>query len=77
MGHPFDALYCLGCAVTANTDNRSMIGTTLTNEPKLSVGAFAHSTEDLLVLQLNASRGAFLGPIESSRARELLLSSVL
>ncbi|GAB3397459.1 adenosine deaminase [Schumannella luteola] len=61
--HPFDTLYQLGFAVTVNTDNRLMSGTSLTRELGLLSDAFGYDLDDLLTFQLNAAEGAFL-PLE-------------
>lgn len=58
--HPLDLLLRLGFAVTVNTDNRLMSGTSLTRELGLLVDAFGYGLDDLLTLQLNAAEGAFL-----------------
>jgi len=57
--HPLDALYRLGFAVTINTDNRLMSGTTLTRELSLVSEAFGYGINDLLTFQLNAADGCF------------------
>ena len=57
--HPLGALYRLGFAVTINTDNRLMSGTTLTRELSLVSEAFGYGTEDLLTFQLNAADASF------------------
>ncbi|TPW73528.1 adenosine deaminase [Schumannella sp. 10F1B-5-1] len=61
--HPIDTLYQLGFAVTVNTDNRLMSGTSITRELGLLVDAFGYDLDDLLTFQLNAAEGAFL-PLE-------------
>ncbi len=61
--HPFDLLYQLGFAVTVNTDNRLMSGTSLTRELGLLVDAFGYGLDDLLAFQLTAAEAAFL-PLE-------------
>jgi len=63
VDHPFDLLYQLGFAVTVNTDNRLMSGTTLTKELGLLVDAFGYELDDLLTFQLNAAEASFL-PLE-------------
>ena len=57
--HPLDALYRLGFAVTINTDNRLMSGTTLTKEISIVSEAFGYGMEDLLTFQLNAADASF------------------
>lgn len=61
--HPFDLLYQLGFAVTVNTDNRTMCGTSLTRELALLVDAFGYDLDDLEAFQFNAASAAFL-PVE-------------
>jgi adenosine deaminase len=58
--HPIDLLDQLGFAVTVNTDNRLMSGTSLTRELGLLVDAFDYGLDDLLRFQLTAAEGAFL-----------------
>ncbi len=65
--HPLDALYQLGFAVTINTDNRLMSGTTLTKELFLVVEAFGYGLDDLLAFQLSAANGSFVS-LESKEA---------
>jgi adenosine deaminase len=65
--HPLDALYRLGFAVTINTDNRLMSGTTLTKELFLVVEAFGYGLDDLLAFQLSAANGSFVS-LESKEA---------
>ena len=57
--HPFDVFYDLGFAVTVNTDNRLMSGTTLTREMELLVDAFGYGIEDLEVFMTNAAEHSF------------------
>lgn len=61
--HPIDLLFQLGFAVTVNTDNRLMSGTSLTRELALLVETFGYGLDELLELQLNAAEAAFL-PLE-------------
>ncbi len=61
--HPFDLLYQLGFAVTVNTDNRLMSGTSLSKELALLTEAFGYDLDDLLTFELNAAEAAFL-PLE-------------
>lgn len=58
--HPLGALYRLGFAVTINTDNRLMSGTTLTKELFLVAEAFGYGLDDLLVFQLSAANASFV-----------------
>jgi adenosine deaminase len=58
--HPFEMLYQLGFAVTVNTDNRLMSGTTLSREIANLVDVFGYSVDDVLQWQLNAAEAAFL-----------------
>lgn len=61
--HPFDLLYQLGFAVTVNTDNRLMSGTSLSRELALLAQAFDYDLGDFERFQLNAAAAAFL-PLE-------------
>jgi adenosine deaminase len=65
--HPFDLLYQLGFAVTVNTDNRLMSGTTISRELALLTDAFAYDLDDHEAFQLNAAAAAFL-PLEEREA---------
>jgi adenosine deaminase len=73
IDHPFDLLYQLGFAVTVNTDNRLMSGTSLTNELFELARTFRYGIDDLEVFQLNAAAAAFL-PLED---REELAERIL
>lgn len=57
--HPIDVLYDLGFAVTVNTDNRLMSGTTITRELELLVDAFGYGLADIEQMQLNAAEASF------------------
>ncbi len=61
--HPFDLLYQLGFAVTVNTDNRLMSGTSLSREIANLAEVFGYSLDDVLEWQLTAARSAFV-PVE-------------
>jgi adenosine deaminase len=61
--HPFDLLYQLGFAVTVNTDNRLMSGTSLSREIANLAEEFGYTLDDVLQWQLNAAEAAFL-PVE-------------
>jgi len=71
--HPIDALYRLGFAVTINTDNRLMSGTTLTRELFLVSEAFGCGIDDLLAFQLTAANGSFV----SLERKEALVDQLL
>ena len=58
--HPFDLLYQLGFAVTVNTDNRLMSGTSLSREIANLVEVFGYDLDDLLTWQLTAADATFL-----------------
>jgi adenosine deaminase len=77
VDHPFDALYRLGYAVTVNTDNRLMSGTTLTKELSLLVEAFGYGLEDLLAFQICAARSSFVSHERREEAVEKLLKHYL
>jgi adenosine deaminase len=70
--HPFDLLYQLGFAVTVNTDNRLMSGTTLTRELGLLVDAFGYGLDDLLLFQLTAAEAAFIASEDRDELSERL-----
>lgn len=70
--HPFDLFYQLGFAVTVNTDNRLVSGTSLTRELGLLTEAFGYGLADLEYFQHNAAAGAFL-PLEE---REELVDAI-
>ena len=65
--HPLDLLYQLGFAVTVNTDNRLMSGTSISRELALLTDAFAYDLDDHEAFQLNAAAAAFL-PLEEREA---------
>lgn len=65
--HPFDLFYQLGFAVTVNTDNRLVSGTSLTRELGLLTDAFGYGLADLEAFQLNAAIAAFL-PLDEREA---------
>jgi adenosine deaminase len=72
-GHPFDVLSQLGFAVTINTDNRLMSGTSLTREIGLLVDAFGYDADDVAAFMITAAEAAFL-PLED---REELVERIL
>lgn len=65
--HPFARLYELGFAVTVNTDNKLMSGTTLSNELSVLSDTFGYGLDDLEVFQLTAAGALFSDP--ATRAR--------
>lgn len=72
--HPFDVLYQLGFAVTVNTDNRLMSGTSLTRELALLSDAFGYDLDDIEQFQLNAAAAAFC-PIDEREALAAAISA--
>lgn len=58
--HPFDMLYQLGFAVTVNTDNRLMSGTSLSREIANLAEVFGYSLDDVFQWQLNSVDAAFM-----------------
>lgn len=58
--HPLSLLHDLGFTCTINTDNRTVSGTTLTNEMMLLGEYFDFGYDELLQLTLNAMDAAFL-----------------
>jgi adenosine deaminase len=73
VDHPFDLLYQLGFAVTVNTDNRLMSGTSISRELSLLTDAFAYDLDDHEAFQLNAAAAAFL-PLEEREALADIIS---
>jgi len=60
--HPFGRLYDLGFAVTVNTDNKLMSGTSLSNELSVLTETFGYGLADHEVFQLNAASALFAAP---------------
>jgi adenosine deaminase len=58
--HPVTQLRELGFAVTINTDNRLMSGTSMTKEAFALVSEAGWTLEDLRGATLTAARGAFI-----------------
>ncbi len=73
--HPFDMLYQLGFAVTVNTDNRLMSGTTLSREIANLAEVFGYDLDDVLQWQLNAADASFLPVEERQELTEFLLAA--
>lgn len=73
--HPFDLLYQLGFAVTVNTDNRLMSGTSLSREIANLAEVFGYSLNDVLEWQLNAINAAFLPSDERDELSEFVLAT--
>lgn len=73
--HPFDLLYQLGFAVTVNTDNRLMSGTSLSREIASLAEAFGYTLDDVLEWQLTAAEATFLPPEDRDQLAAYLQSS--
>ena len=73
--HPFDMLYQLGFAVTVNTDNRLMSGTSLSREIANLAEVFGYDLDDVLQWQLNAADASFLPVEERQELTEFLLAA--
>jgi adenosine deaminase len=73
--HPFDLLYQLGFAVTVNTDNRLMSGTSLSREIANLAEAFGYDLNDVLEWQLNAINAAFVPSDERDEMSEFILAA--
>lgn len=73
--HPFDLLYQLGFAVTVNTDNRLMSGTSLSREIANLAEVFGYDLNDVLEWQLNAITAAFLPSDERDELSEFMLAA--
>jgi adenosine deaminase len=70
--HPFDLLRRLGFAVTVNTDNRLMSGTSLTRELTLLSEAFGYGLAELERFQVTAAEAAFLPLPERDELADLI-----
>ena len=75
LEHPFDMLYQLGFAVTVNTDNRLMSGTSLSREIANLGEVFGYTLDDVLQWQLNAADAAFLPVEDRDELTKFLLSA--
>lgn len=73
--HPFDMLYQLGFAVTVNTDNRLMSGTSLSREIANLAQTFGYDLDDVLQWQLNAVNAAFIASDERDTLSDFLMSA--
>ena len=73
--HPFEMLYQLGFAVTVNTDNRLMSGTSLSREISNLAETFGYDLDDVLQWQLNAVNAAFITSEERDTLSDLLMSA--
>lgn len=73
--HPFDLLYQLGFAVTVNTDNRLMSGTSLSREIANLAEVFGYDLDDVLEWQLNAVNAAFLPSEDRDELTEFFLAA--
>lgn len=72
--HPFDMLYQLGFAVTVNTDNRLMSGTSLSREIANLAEVFGYTLDDLLQWQLNAAETVFLPAEDREQLADFIAS---
>lgn len=73
--HPFEMLYQLGFAVTVNTDNRLMSGTSLSREIANLAETFGYDLDDVLQWQLNAVNAAFIASDERDTLSDFLMSA--
>jgi len=73
--HPFEMLYQLGFAVTVNTDNRLMSGTSLSREITNLAETFGYDLDDVLQWQLNAVNAAFISSDERDALSDFLMSA--
>ena len=73
--HPFEMLYQLGFAVTVNTDNRLMSGTSLSREIANLAETFGYDLDDVLQWQLNAVDSAFITSDERDTLSDFLMSA--
>jgi adenosine deaminase len=72
--HPFDLLYQLGFAVTVNTDNRLMSGTSLSREITNLAETFGFSLDDVLQWQLNAAEASFLPTEDREQLADFIIA---
>lgn len=70
--HPVYELYKLGVNITINTDNRTVSNTTLENEYKLLLDNFSFTYEDILQMNKNAIKAAFLSDVEKEELLKML-----
>ena len=68
-------LYQLGFAVTVNTDNRLMSGTSLSREITNLAETFGYDLDDVLQWQLNAVNAAFISSDERDALSDFLMSA--
>jgi len=73
--HPFEMLYQLGFAVTVNTDNRLMSGTSLSREIANLAETFGYDLDDVLQWQLNAVDSAFIASDDRDTLSDFLMSA--
>jgi adenosine deaminase len=73
--HPFDMLNQLGFAVTVNTDNRLMSGTSLSREIANLAETFGYDLDDALQWQLNAVDAAFIASDDRDTLSDFLMSA--
>jgi adenosine deaminase len=73
--HPFEMLFQLGFAVTVNTDNRLMSGTSLSREIANLAETFGYDLDDVLRWQLNAVNAAFIPSDERDTLSDFLMSA--
>jgi adenosine deaminase len=73
--YPFEMLFQLGFAVTVNTDNRLMSGTSLSREIANLAETFGYDLDDVLQWQLNAVNAAFIPSDERDTLSDFLMSA--
>jgi adenosine deaminase len=73
--HPFEMLYQLGFAVTVNTDNRLMSGTSLSREIANLAETFGYDLDDVLQWQLNAVNASFIPNEERGELSDFLMTA--
>jgi adenosine deaminase len=69
--HPLRRLYVAGVPITLSTDDRTVSATTLVDEALLAMRALGLARDELVALQRQALRSAFLHDEEALRARLL------
>ncbi len=72
--HPIDLLYRAGHSVSVNTDGRTLVNTTLTEEYQRLQKTFGWQKKDFLQVNLHAAHHAFLAKAEKEELLQKLKS---
>lgn len=70
--HPIKTMYEKGCIVTVNTDNRTVSGTTLTEEYQHLEDAFGFTLYDFIVMNKNAVDSSFADVETKEKIRKII-----